>query len=253
MQGFPVDPACTTECQTVQVVAPPEDRCPLDVVHASGEQPSEAAIEEVRNDDRCFREIYVNTPFSGPVVGDYDDYLQLVGEASPAARSAIEFGGTVVFDAMQVVDGYGAVEVATYDSTTGTPGGTRSVRLPAVHVPLEGRGYVTGWLSPAAAAKVGVPVGLDGTVVHYEVPPDDDTEEAISAALVEQGGQGFFRVERGYRDGYGVGLLALLLGSAVITLGAAGVATGLAQADGRADQSTLAAVGANPRLRRNAG
>ena len=55
-----------------------------------------------------------------------------------------------------------------------------------------------------------------------------------------------FRVERGYRDGYGVGLLALLVGSAVVALGAAGVATGLAQADGRADQSTLAAVGADP-------
>jgi putative ABC transport system permease protein len=250
VQGFPYDRACTTECQTVQVVAPPEKRCPLDAIGNSGVQPSEADFQAAAADERCNRGTYSNTPFSGPVVGDYADYLQLVGEESPAARAAIEAGGMVVFDTMQVVDGRGVVEVSTHDATTGTPGGTRSVRLPAVHVPLDGRGYVSGWLSPAAAAKVGVPVGTDGTIVQYDVPPDDDTEEAITAALVEQGEQGFFRVERGYRDGYGVGLLALLLGSAVITLGAAGVATGLAQADGRADQSTLAAVGAEPRLRR---
>ena len=156
----------------------------------------------------------------------------------------------VVFDADHVVDGRGEVEVSTYDAVSGRAAGVRSVRLPAVHVPVQGQRYVTGWLSPQAAARVGVPVGSDGTVVTYDVPPDDDTEEAISAALVEQGQDGFFRVERGYRDAYGVGLLALLLGSAVVTLGAAAVATGLAQADGRADQATLAAVGADPRLRR---
>jgi putative ABC transport system permease protein len=35
-----------------------------------------------------------------------------------------------------------------------------------------------------------------------------------------------------------------------VTLGAAGIATGLAAADGRRDLSTLAAVGASPRVRR---
>ncbi|HEX6871373.1 MAG TPA: FtsX-like permease family protein, partial [Micromonosporaceae bacterium] len=38
--------------------------------------------------------------------------------------------------------------------------------------------------------------------------------------------------------------------AALITLGAAGVGTGLAAADSRADLSTLAAVGASPKLRR---
>jgi len=61
---------------------------------------------------------------------------------------------------------------------------------------------------------------------------------------------GDLSVERGYTSEYGLGLLALALAAAIITLGAAGIATGLAQADGRADHATLAAVGADPRLRR---
>jgi len=60
-----------------------------------------------------------------------------------------------------------------------------------------------------------------------------------------------FTVERGYRDRYGIRLLALLLASATITLGEAGIATGLAQADARADHATLAAVGSPPRVRRS--
>lgn len=95
VQGFPYDPTCTTECRTVQVVAPPENRCPLDALHGSGVQPSDADFKAAMTDERCNRG-YTNTPFSGPVVGDYADYLQLVGEASPAARAAIEsdvFGG----------------------------------------------------------------------------------------------------------------------------------------------------------------
>lgn len=45
-------------------------------------------------------------------------------------------------------------------------------------------------------------------------------------------------------------LLLLAAASGVITLGAAAVATGLAAAEGRRDLSTLAAVGADPRVRR---
>ena len=57
-------------------------------------------------------------------------------------------------------------------------------------------------------------------------------------------------MERGYAGTYGPGLLALLVASAVITLGAAGIATALAATEGRPDQATLAAVGAAPRARK---
>jgi putative ABC transport system permease protein len=243
--------SCTTSCTSVAVVAPPEQRCPLEALTAGGREVTAAQADAAMDDPRCNRAGYAySSPFSGPVVGSYDELVRLTGLTSPAARRALEDGGMVVFDRAQVAAGRGAVEVVTYDSTSGRTDPPRTVRLPATYVDPGGPGVVSGWLSPAAAAQVGVPTGLEGVVVEYDVPPDDDTEEAVSAALVELGDAGFFRVERGYRDAYGVGLLALLVGSAVVTLGASAVATGLAQADGRADQATLAAVGAAPRLRR---
>lgn len=167
VRGFPHDPTCTTECRTVAVVAPPERRCPVEAMYVRGEEPTAADHLAAQRDERCTQASWINTPFAGPVVGGYDDYVRLVGAPSATARAAIEAGGMVVFDADHVVDGRGEVEVSTYDAVSGRAAGVRSVRLPAVHVPVQGQRYVTGWLSPQAAARVGVPVGSDGTVVTY--------------------------------------------------------------------------------------
>jgi putative ABC transport system permease protein len=80
--------------------------------------------------------------------------------------------------------------------------------------------------------------------------PTTAEEDTARERLVRSGLAPSFDVERGYESDYGLGLLALVAGAALITLGAAGVATGLAQADARADHSTLAAIGATPGLRR---
>jgi len=57
-------------------------------------------------------------------------------------------------------------------------------------------------------------------------------------------------VELGPSDGTDRRLWLLTAAAVAITIGAAAVGTGLAAADGRADLSTLAAVGASPRVRR---
>lgn len=80
--------------------------------------------------------------------------------------------------------------------------------------------------------------------------PTKAEEEAARAALVEAGIDGWLSVERGYVSDYALGLMLLVGAAAVITLGATGIATGLAQADARADHATLAAVGAAPAIRR---
>jgi len=80
------------------------------------------------------------------------------------------------------------------------------------------------------------------------LPTDDEVDR-----LTELSGEGtefYFQVERGYTSPAGPILLTLLGASVVVVLGATAISTGLAAADGRADLSTLAAVGAAPRTRR---
>ena len=254
VRAFPYDPECGTDYPPVGVVSPPDKRCPAQLLGRDGREPTQAALDRAYEDPRCSNDDgnYYAAPFSGPVVGDYDEMVRLTGLESQQARTALESGGMVVFDDDLVSGGKGSIEIASFDGTTGTPGPVRLLAAPAVLVvPQRGTsGLPLGVLSPELAARTGVPVGVDVTVVAYDVPPSDDVEEEVSAALAELGEQQLFRVERGYRDSYGTGLLALLVASALITLGASGVATGLAQADARGDHATLAAIGAAPRLRR---
>ena len=255
VRGFNNGASCTTVCGDVAVVAPPQNRCPAEALGADGSEVTQEQHDLASRDPRCrsrsSKESYTPSFGGGPVVGSYQDFVRLTGVESATARQALESGGMLVFEPDRVFDGMGSVEISTADSTTGTPAGTRLVEVPAVVV-VRGPGQVlpNSWLSPEAAATVGVPVVVNSTVLQYDVPPSDDQEEAVSAALADLGETNLFVVERGYRDAYGVGLLALLVASAVVTLGASGVATGLAQADARADHATLAAVGADPRLRR---
>jgi putative ABC transport system permease protein len=57
-------------------------------------------------------------------------------------------------------------------------------------------------------------------------------------------------IERGVSNETDPRLWILIVAAVAITIGAAAVGTGLAAADGRADLSTLAAVGASPSVRR---
>jgi putative ABC transport system permease protein len=89
-------------------------------------------------------------------------------------------------------------------------------------------------------------------LLDFSTLPTKDQQDAATASLTASGSSsGYLTVERGYVSQHGLGLLALIGGAAVITLGAADIATGLAQADARADHATLAAVGAAPRVRRS--
>jgi putative ABC transport system permease protein len=75
-------------------------------------------------------------------------------------------------------------------------------------------------------------------------------KEEDRAAAATQPLEAFVQVEHGLTLETDPRLLLLIAASVAITLGAAGVGTGLAAADSRADLSTLAAVGASPRVRR---
>jgi putative ABC transport system permease protein len=79
--------------------------------------------------------------------------------------------------------------------------------------------------------------------------PSQHAEDLARTAVQRAGGSGMY-VERGWHDPSQAFDLALIAFAALVIVGAAGVATGLAIADGRADHATLAAVGASPGVRR---
>ena len=124
----------------------------------------------------------------------------------------------------------------------------RRVRLPAVQAQLRRPARGNALIPVAAPApRPAVPVGL---VVDTTRMPTPDEEDTARAAELRRPGGGLPGGRAGATARNGGLLLALLIGTTVITLGAAGIATGLAAADGRADLATLAAVGAAPRTRR---
>jgi putative ABC transport system permease protein len=105
-------------------------------------------------------------------------------------------------------------------------------------------------VSPKAIAKAGFTVRTDSTqlIASTSRIPTQAEEDRFQQQLNTLGIGG--GVEHGAQIQIPVELWIIMAAAALITLGAAGIGTGLAAADGRADLSTLAAVGASPRLRR---
>jgi putative ABC transport system permease protein len=113
--------------------------------------------------------------------------------------------------------------------------------------------YAAAIVAPGTATKIGVGTTYDGAVVFdTRHAPTDAQVQAVDKVLRDAHlAPDLLRVERGYvADGFGYGLLALALGSAIVTVGATAVTTGLALAEARPDLATLGAVGAAPRVRR---
>jgi putative ABC transport system permease protein len=198
--------------------------------------------------DGCCPEGRGWSTFYAPVIGDASTAKAVDGLPDDLVARATEVlarGGALA--PANVVSADGRVELLVHRE-----GGNESkvlrVRVPAMALPKGGGQDVV--LSPAAAAQLPVRTGAIGVIAVAGTPPTAHQEDRMRSALAKADLDGNLQIERGYSSNYGAGLLALVIGSAVIVLGASGIATGLAAADGRADLSTLAAVGASPRTRR---
>lgn len=250
------DPDCGEtkgECTSVRIVPPAVNQCPLEAIIARGVDPTDRQYRAASGDPRCQGGGLGDLTDAGPLVADYPTLRRIVGRDLPAARGALEAGRLVVFDPESVHRGIGRVETTTYDEENPGEQLPSYVELPATYVDLGERPYLAGVFPPSLVSSFdGLVAQPMTTLLAYRHPPSGDKEEAVRASLIERGAlDSWFAVERGYQSELGIGLLALLAGSAVITLGSAGIATGLAQADARADHATLAAVGAAPRVRRS--
>ncbi|WP_371479650.1 FtsX-like permease family protein [Kitasatospora sp. NBC_00315] len=105
-------------------------------------------------------------------------------------------------------------------------------------------------ISPATAAALGLGTAETGSVWLPAKASGSSSIQRASAAVAKVSDGVRFDVERGYRSTTDLITLGLTGFAALVALGAAGIATGLAAADSQRDLTTLAAIGAAPRIRR---
>ncbi|MGW0660356.1 FtsX-like permease family protein [Streptodolium elevatio] len=248
-------------CTTVSAFIPEANQCPL----YSGDQgenpvPTEAEVAAARTDPRCApgsNEFWgmVNLP-----VGDADLVRRVNGSTDPRIPEALK-NGAVVFDERYIHDGKVTISIGTIYSAEPGPDGQmpeppngplpppRTFDVPALYVESDGFDYAAVILGPEPAKLTGIPVEPTQLVYDTTKMPSEAAQQRAQEALHALGGGGV-EVERGYQGRPSTQILLLGAAAVLVALGASGVATGLALADGRKDLATLGAVGAPPRVRR---
>jgi putative ABC transport system permease protein len=230
----------------------PKDACPYDAVMRLGGLTTQQ-MRDARADPRCAH------PFQGDggTVVDDGTALGILTGAEPddlaRATAMLRAGGVVVRSPSVIKDG--RVTFKILDSTKqdlSKVQGDPNDNAPTLELPgyLLTTGVTKGAtiLSPGAVAKAGL-TSVPNMLVASTTRMPTATEEERAQGLL-QPYRTYAQVEHGAPTQTDPRLWILMGAAAAITLGAAGIGTGLAAADGRQDLSTLAAVGASPRLRR---
>ncbi|MFJ3867341.1 ABC transporter permease family protein [Streptomyces nigra] len=249
-------------CGRFDVVIPPANECPLWAASPDGSDPAEKYTKEQRRalakDWRCLSPagngIYVE---EGLLVADAP-LLKVLGIDDPGAAKALADGKLLSFHRPQV-DRNGTVGIRLItdpkaadraaEQNKPVPGELKS--FPAYQVPGSPDSYgVESVLSPAAAKAAGLTTVPLGAVFSTDRMPSTEQRQRLDAEIAKLGSNVELTVEEGWVDENKLVLLALTVFAGLVTIGAAGIATGLAQADAEADLKTLAAVGAPPRVRR---
>ncbi|HEX5543744.1 MAG TPA: FtsX-like permease family protein [Micromonospora sp.] len=201
-------------------------------------------------DERCSR---TGGYYYGSAIGDVIADRETVGLLTGAhgsdldrAAEVLAAGGVVVGSDRYLVDG--KVTLVVEDGSGRDHKALPRITVPG-YVPSTGIRPVNTLISSGALAAAKLTAQPGGLVAIPTNMPSQADQDRLHAALTEIGPISW-AVERGPYISKDPFLLVLGIAAGLITLGAAAIATGLAAADGRADLSTLAAVGASPRLRR---
>ncbi|MFD8703184.1 FtsX-like permease family protein [Kitasatospora sp. NPDC059648] len=189
--------------------------------------------------------------------GDVSVLHNLFDVRDPEAERALAAGKLLVFDRSLIgADGRAVMLLRGGGGAPLQPGqipepDLREVPVDAVLVddPDAAR-FAQGLMPTGALAGLGLGSAPQGSVWRPTTPPDRTAQQRAAAAAVRLDHHAELTVERGYRPKSDAITLALTGFAGLVVLGAAGIATGLAAADSRQDQATLAAVGAPPRIRR---
>ena len=232
-------------------VARPDSECPW--VAKLGEL-TDADQRAARQDPRCEGIATDHTYFSGNFGFTPGPTLVIEPEAAgaasnlsaddAAAAAAALRAGAIVVDSQRYVDN-GKVTLSMRTFGRGSTQDLLTVTAPGFVLPHQPRAPIT-MMTKETAQSLGLswrPLLTFATTTRMPTVAEQDRLQAAVGGDYEVG------VARGPERNTQT-LVILAIAAGVIALGAAGMATGLAAADSRAELGTLAAVGASPRLRR---
>jgi putative ABC transport system permease protein len=240
-----IPPVCsypTADCVSYQTVRPASENCPPPPQGTF----SKPQLLKWETDPRC-DQTYNLGLFSQVVVGGPDVLRLLVGHDDPAADQVLATGGVVVFSPLYLDAGRVSIETdKSHGDSQPTAAGTTAFDAALVSLTPA----PSALLSPAAAAKLGIAPAVGGILFDSDKTTTRAQEHKADSAIRHFDAEYSLVVERGYHGHLPTQLLLAFLGAAIVTIGAAGAATGLAIADARPDHTTLVAVGAAPGTRR---
>ncbi|GAA0669809.1 hypothetical protein GCM10010193_22310 [Kitasatospora atroaurantiaca] len=253
-------------CGNAEVIIPKERRCPAHDRDNTGPQMDEAEYRRLMQDPRCQAEQTrgYGGQFGMLPAGDATALHNLFGVQDPAAVQALTGGKAVVFDPVYLKDGKitieltepmkeqsaGTMQVGADGKVADAPKQeTHEVTVEAVVATAQVPGGVA-LLTPETAHRLGLTTSDAGSVWLPDTVPSSSAEQKATAAVSKISGSSQLEVERGYRARNDLTSLGLTGFAAIVALGAAGIATGLAAADSQRDLATLSAVGAAGGIRR---
>ncbi|MFF8773662.1 FtsX-like permease family protein [Kitasatospora sp. NPDC015120] len=239
-------------CGWATLAMPEERRCPASGRNAVKMGPDE--LERLtREDPRCQeKHLSRGSSFAMVQAGDGGLLRNLYDVTDQASVQALAAGKAVVFDERYIKDGKAILELTEprYESGPDAEPAVHPVTVDA-HLatsPLGPTDQVV--LNPDTARRLGLTTRDIGSVWRPDGPTTDAAEQKALSALAKLSDGIQFDIERGYRSPGDLITLGLTVFAGLVALGAAGIATGLAAADSQRDLTTLAAVGAEPRIRR---
>ncbi|NWF26874.1 FtsX-like permease family protein [Streptomyces sp. PKU-EA00015] len=251
-------------CGRYEVIVPKAHECPMWTTDVAkpGQDPaakfSKAERRKLAKDWRCQESGGYGVPTDGGLLVGDEKLLKVLGIDDPAAEKALASGRAVSFDKRNV-NAQGSIDIRlitdieaadrAMEQGKEAPGEIRSLPVHQVAGTPETYG-VRLVVPPTAAEKAGFDTVPIGAYFSTEEMPTTEQRQKLDDELDRTGADISLHVEEGYTSENSIVMLALTVFAGLITIGAAGIATGLAQADAEADLKTLAAVGAPPRVRR---
>ncbi|MFE4975051.1 ABC transporter permease [Kitasatospora sp. NPDC056651] len=245
-------------CGYISVELPKEQRCP--VFGTDDDISTEERARVVSTDKRCQITTHQGIRFPSLQSGDATLLRNLYGATDQGSAQALAAGKAVVFDPRYLKDGKVTLRVSLPSPPPSAPSSPspsqdkpthNEITVDAVLADATVPAPAMAVISPATTARLGFHSAPAGSVWRPAAAPTDKAQQKATGALGKLSSHDVLSVERGYQSRTDLIQLGLNVFAALVALGAAGIATGLAAADSQRDLTTLAAVGAEPRIRRS--